>query len=186
VSLSQPNIKPQISLRAAILADVDVLLEIVHSAYRGGVATVAWKNENHIVQGPRIKKLEMEQIIQSSDASIRVADLGNGEIGGCALVDKRGDGVVHIGMIAVDPGKQNLGLGKLLIKDAEEHACKNFNATTANMYVLNGRPELMAWYKRLGYAETGNTEPFPSSEGGSQALNADAHLIEISKAIGAV
>ncbi|MDR3613800.1 MAG: GNAT family N-acetyltransferase [Candidatus Obscuribacterales bacterium] len=186
MSLSQSNLKPQISLRAATLADVDVLLEIVHSAYRGGVATVSWKNENHIVQGPRIKKPQMEQIIQSSDASIRVAELDNGELGGCALVDKHGEGVVHIGMIAVDPGKQNLGLGKSLIQDAEDYARERFKATTAKMYVLNGRPELMAWYNRLGYAETGHTEPFPSSEGGSQALNDDAHLIEISKAIAAV
>ena len=186
MSISQSNLKPQISLRAATLADVDVLLEIIHSAYRGGVATVSWKNENHIVQGPRIKKPEMEQIIQSSDASIRVAELDNGEIGGCALVDKHGDNIVHIGMLAVDPDKQNLGLGKLLVKDAEEHARKNFKATTAKMFVLNGRPELMDWYKRLGYVESGHTEPFPSSETGSQALNEDAHLIEISKAIGTV
>lgn len=186
MSLLQSKLKSQISLRAATLADVDVLLEIVHSAYRGGVATVCWKNENHIVQGPRIKRPEMEQIIQSGDASIRVAELDNGEIGGCVLVDKHGEGIVHIGLIAVNPARQNLGLGKLLVKNAEEHARTNFKATTANMYVLNGRPELMDWYKRLGYVETGHTQAFPISEGGSQALNPDAHFIEISKVIGAV
>jgi predicted N-acetyltransferase YhbS len=184
VSLSQSNPKSQISLRAATQADVDVLLEIIHSAYRGGVAAVAWKNENHIVQGPRITKQELEQLILSNDASIRVVQLDDGAIGGCCLVDKHGESVVHIGMLAVNPAKQNLGLGKLLVQGAEDYAFKNFKATTAKMFVLNGRPELMDWYKRLGYVETGHTEPFPSSETGSKAINKDTYLIEISKAIG--
>lgn len=182
----QSNSKSGAILRAAQLADADVLLEIVHSAYRGGLATVAWKNENHIVQGPRIKKPEIEQLIQSDAASIRVVELDGGELGGCALVDRHGQDVVHIGMIAVAPSKQNLGLGKLLIQDAEKHALNVFKATTANMYVLNGRPELMGWYNRLGYSETGQIEPFPASEGGSKPLKEDAHLIEISKKLSAI
>ena len=176
-----------ISMRAARLSDVVELENLVQLAYRGGKATVAWKNENHLVKGPRIDQAELNALVETDKANILIAEIKDAVgakdayiLVGCVLVEQHGD-AAHIGLLAVKPDCQNLGLGKKLVQAGEEHAANHFNCTVGKMFVLNGRDELLGWYKRLGYVETGITEPFPGAETGLDAVDKNAHFIEISK-----
>ncbi len=182
--LSQTINPPTVSLRVANSADTSRLEQIVHLAYRGGISTVSWKNEDYLVKGPRIAAPELQALIVSETATILVAEITKEvtDLVGCVLVENHGADA-HIGLLAVSPDCQNLGLGKLLVKAAEDYAYSQFRCCSAKMFVLSGRDELLGWYKRLGYLETGETTPFPVPETGLKALQNNAHFIVISKNI---
>jgi hypothetical protein len=52
---------------------------------------------------------------------------------------------------------------KKLLQHAEIHA-KDLGLPKIVMTVISVRDELIAWYKRNGYEDTGEREPFPASD----------------------
>jgi len=64
-------------------------------------------------------------------------------------------------MLSVDPDSQAKGIGKKLLRAAEDHA-KKIGCTTVRMTVISVRKELIAWYERNGYQDTGDIKPFPN------------------------
>jgi ribosomal protein S18 acetylase RimI-like enzyme len=180
--LAQTITESSISLRTALVSDVPSVEELVHIAYRGGKATVSWKNEDYLVKGPRIAAPQLHELVASNTDAILLAETKNDppQLVGCVLIEKQGSDA-HIGLLSVHPEFQNLGLGKLLVSAAEQHAQSLFKCAAAKMFVLSGRDELLKWYKRLGYEETGETTQFPGPETGLTAILSDAHFIVISK-----
>ncbi|MBB5621178.1 ribosomal protein S18 acetylase RimI-like enzyme [Pedobacter cryoconitis] len=63
-------------------------------------------------------------------------------------------------MLAVNPGSQDGGIGRLLLQSAEEHA-RQLICDKINITVIEDRTELIAWYQRRGYVITGKKFPFP-------------------------
>ena len=66
-------------------------------------------------------------------------------------------------MLTVSPELQNSGIGKKMLTEGENHA-KNLGLSSIIMTVVSVREELIAWYKRHGYVDTGEREAFPSSD----------------------
>jgi len=64
-------------------------------------------------------------------------------------------------MLAVEPSWQGRGLGRRMIAAAEEH-CRTRGCKHMDLAVLSLRPELLPFYRRMGYAETGTEEFRPS------------------------
>ena len=62
-------------------------------------------------------------------------------------------------MFSVSPQLQGGGIGKQLLQAAEEFAL-DVNFTAIYMSVISVRTELINWYKRHGYVETGERKPF--------------------------
>jgi ribosomal protein S18 acetylase RimI-like enzyme len=62
-------------------------------------------------------------------------------------------------MLSVSPKLQGGGIGKQLLKAAEETALQ-FNCRAVYMTVISVRSELIDWYKRRGYRDTGERKPF--------------------------
>jgi ribosomal protein S18 acetylase RimI-like enzyme len=170
-----------LSAQPAQLDDCSRLVEVVQRAYRGGLAEVGWKNEHHLVTGPRIDQIKMSTLLEASDKAVLKVVVDN-VIAACVLAEKHGN-AVHIGMLAVDPDYQNLKIGQVLVRSAEDFARQNFGCNVAKMFVLAQRAELLAWYARLGYEPTGEKEDFPSDAEGSQPVEADTYLQVIEKKI---
>ena len=178
---------PTPTLRAAAAGDAQKLAEIVHLAYRGGLSPVAWKNENHLVSGPRATAEDIDQILESADKIILIAEIlkaDQADVVGCVQIEDYGQGEAHIGLLTVRPDCQNLGLGKLLVQAAEEYARQHWQSKTATMSVLYNRAELLDWYLRLGYALTGETAPFVGVGTGLTTHFENPHFVVISKDIG--
>lgn len=93
---------------------------------------------------------------------------------GCVYVELRGERA-YFGPLSVDPVRQGSGTGKLLVKAAEDYA-RAHGCRYMDLRIVNLREELSAFYRKLGYAETG-TEPFPETE----ATKLPCHLIRMSK-----
>jgi ribosomal protein S18 acetylase RimI-like enzyme len=185
----------KISIRDMQESDFAALEAVVQTAYRGGKSDVPWKNEHDIVSGPRITESGLRALLSSEDALVLVAErmqessnsTGKAELCGSVLIERELDGdgapTVVIGMLAVGPTAQNIGLGRLLVFEAEHVAKARFGATRAQMHVASVRDELMQWYSRLGYAPTGAVKPFPGPEAGIQALKENLQFVVIEKCL---
>lgn len=174
--------KKNLTGRIATHDDVEVVERLVQYAFRGGKTSAkSWTGEEHLVRGPRITVEELHKIVDAVEHVILLAELGNGnekQLVGCIQVTQEGDHA-HIGMLAVDPDVQSVGAGKFLMSWAERHAADEFKSKDMIGEVVSGRPELMDWYMRLGYEQTGETAPF--NPPGVTALVEGLHFIKIRK-----
>jgi ribosomal protein S18 acetylase RimI-like enzyme len=148
-----------LTFRFATPADVELVVALVESAYRGDPSREGWTTEADLLDGQRTDPREVSELVADTDARIVLASEAD-EVVACVLVRKEGD-AGHIGMFAVRPTLQARGIGGALLACAEHVAQEEHGASKTKMTVLEQRPELLAWYARKGYHDTGNTEPFP-------------------------
>ncbi len=162
------------------LSDIEELEKLVNLAYRGGKSTVAWKNEDHLVKGPRIVKADLESYLTRVGSTIMLVRSQSGMAVGTVHIEKHGDDA-HIGMLSVHPEFQNYGLGKKLLELAAKLAREEYKCKKAKMFVFAGRNELLSWYARLGYEASGETMPFFGPESGLTPLVANPHFVVVVK-----
>ncbi|MBF4505652.1 GNAT family N-acetyltransferase [Flavobacterium sp. JLP] len=145
----------------AILADIPALTLLINSAYRGETSKKGWTTEAHLLEGKRTDEPEMTEIFLDPKNTILKFTENDKIIGSVLLVEKGPQ--LYLGMLTVSTELQNGGIGKKLLAEAENQA-KALGLSSIIMTVVSVRSELIAWYKRHGYAETGQREPFPSSD----------------------
>ena len=80
------------------------------------------------------------------------------EITGCVNLQQHGS-KIYLGMFAVNPLLQGGGIGKKLLQASEEYA-RHIDCKSIYMTVITARTELIDWYKRHGYIDTGERKPF--------------------------
>ncbi len=80
-----------------------------------------------------------------------------------------------LGMLAVEPEKQGLGFGRLLVQEAEQFL-RERGCQRAELRVVNLRSELLPFYRKLGYHEI-RIEPFPAEI----PVTRSCHLIRMIK-----
>jgi N-acetylglutamate synthase-like GNAT family acetyltransferase len=146
----------------ATTEDIDALELLVNSAYRGESSKKGWTTEADLLDGIRIDKERLEEIIRNSDSVILKMIDEDGIITGCVNLQKKQDSM-FLGMLTVKPGAQGSGLGKRLMQEAEEYA-RLQGCSRMVMTVISVRSELIAWYERRGYHLTGEKKPFPSND----------------------
>ena len=146
--------------REAGLADVPALHALVESAYRGESAKAGWTHEADLLGGQRTDEKSLKEIVGDVAQSIRMVEEGSA-LHGCVLVSDKGSGRAYLGMLTVRPDLQAGGLGRALLTEAERHAREALGAAVMEMTVIRQRRELIDWYLRRGYSETGREEPFP-------------------------
>jgi ribosomal protein S18 acetylase RimI-like enzyme len=155
-----PVTKPEI--RLAEPGDADRILALVNSVYRGESGMRGWTSEAHLIGGPRATPRLVSDWIAEPGTAILVSEAA-GALDGCVKIESREDGA-HIGLLSVSVDAQKRKLGSALLEAAESHAKRATGADTAVLWVLSVRPELISWYERRGYADSGRREPFPYGE----------------------
>jgi ribosomal protein S18 acetylase RimI-like enzyme len=145
-------------ITTATLEDVTALEKLINSAYRGETSKLGWTTEANLLQDKRVTLDELSEIINNKENAI-LKFIDNNTIIGCVLLSNKGD-KLYLGMLTVSPELQNSGIGKKLLQKAEEHALK-LNLPKITMTVISIRGELIAWYNRHGFIDTGAREPFP-------------------------
>ncbi|MFC4502789.1 MULTISPECIES: GNAT family N-acetyltransferase [Streptomyces] len=148
-----------LTFRDATDADVDALVALVESAYRGDDSRAGWTTEADILQGQRTDPEGVREVIKSPDSRLLTVER-EGRVVACCQLEHRGDHA-YFGMFAVSPTLQGAGLGKVVIAEAERQAREIWGATEMHMTVISVREDLIAWYERRGYRRTGRTSPFP-------------------------
>lgn len=143
-----------VRIRPARADDVDAVVALVESAYRGESSRAGWTTEADLLDGQRTDADEVASVLPDLLLAVDGEDL----VGCCVLACK--EAVGYFGMFAVRPVLQGGGVGTALLTAAEDRA-RAHGLPAVEMTVLSSRAELIAYYLRRGYAETGETRPFP-------------------------
>ncbi len=155
----------QIAIRIAKASDLLALIPLINRAF--SIET--------FLDGTRTDEEHLSAIMRKGDVLVAECDE---QAVACVYVVLRGERA-YFGMLAVDPGQQGKGLGRLMTTAAEQYgrkrACKHMDIS-----VLSLRPELLPFYRNLGYSETGIEEFLPSRplKGG-----VECHCIVMSKTL---
>ncbi|SHL86443.1 GNAT family N-acetyltransferase [Flavobacterium saccharophilum] len=145
----------------ATLQDIPALNILINSAYRGETSKKGWTTEANLLEGKRTNEEELTETILNPKNTILKYTEDDQIIGSVLLVEKEHQ--LYLGMLTVSPELQNSGIGKKMLAEAENHA-KALGLSSIIMTVISVREELIAWYKRHGYVDTGEREAFPESE----------------------
>jgi ribosomal protein S18 acetylase RimI-like enzyme len=148
-----------VSFRRAETDDIDALVALIESAYRGDASRDGWTTEADLLGGRRTDRDTVAAVI-AAPASRMVVESLDGDTLGCAQLERRGD-EAYFGMFAISPTSQGAGLGSALLVEAERIARDEWGARQMQMTVIRQREDLIAWYGRRGYRATGETRPFP-------------------------
>jgi GNAT superfamily N-acetyltransferase len=143
-----------VQIRRAKPGDVDDVVSLVESAYRGESSRAGWTTEADLLDGQRTDPDEVASVLDD----LIVAEDDSGLVGCCTLIPR--DGHAYFGMFAVRPGLQGGGVGSQLLAEAERLAAEH-GAGHVEMTVISTRTELIDFYLRRGYVDTGETRPFP-------------------------
>jgi ribosomal protein S18 acetylase RimI-like enzyme len=150
-------------LRVAESGDVEAVVALVESAYRGEVSRAGWTTEADLLGGRRTDADAVADIIGGGSVLLLAEDADGALVGCCQLepvANERGPDACYFGLFAVDPQRQGGGIGDQLLAWAEQTAQDRLGASVMEMTVIAQRDELIAWYERRGYAQTGETRPF--------------------------
>lgn len=143
----------------ANLSDVKALNALINSAYRGESSKAGWTTEADMLGGQRTDEEDLKNSISKEGCCILKYVNDEEEIIACVRLEKHGE-KMYLGMLTVKPTLQNAGIGKLMMRVAEEFALAQ-NCKLIYMQVIKGRDELIAWYERQGYYDTRKRKPFP-------------------------
>jgi ribosomal protein S18 acetylase RimI-like enzyme len=142
----------------AAIEDIPALVALINSAYRGESSKKGWTTEADLLEGEmRTDTGMLNDIIKRSAAVLLKYTGAGGTITGSVFLEKQEKGL-YLGMLTVSPIQQGGGIGKELMRAAEEYA-REKDCTCIFMNVISIRHELVAWYERQGYKKTGETRP---------------------------
>jgi|SRR5690242_17198064 ribosomal protein S18 acetylase RimI-like enzyme len=152
-----------LQFRAATPADVEAVVALTESAYRGEASRAGWTTEADFLDGQRTDAADVSALIAREDARIVLAEREGELLASCLVERQISDGVPsgYFGMFSVNPNLQNAGIGRALLAEAERIARNEWHCRQMRMSVIDIRESLIAWYERRGYRRTGEYKPFP-------------------------
>ena len=149
----------RLRFRNATAADVNAIVRLVESAYRGDVSRQGWTTEADFLDGQRTDPAGVAEIIAKPCSRVLLGERA-GELHACCHLEKQAD-ACYFGMFSVLPTLQGAGVGRQMLAEAESLARSEWKCTKMEMTVISIRDELVAWYERRGYRRTGTYKPFP-------------------------
>ena len=176
------KIVPNLNFRLAILDDVPVIVDLLNVAYRQEEGR-SWTSESKIVTGDRVNDQQLEDSLRQTHFELFVAELDQNIVACIGLTFSESD--VEVGTFAIAPHYQNQGLGRQVLDFAENHVHKSIQYKKLKyfvMWVLSVRYELIAYYERRGYVQTGVVGDYPLDANVGTPI-VDLYLVEMKKMI---
>src|SRR5229473_3209255 len=131
--------------RTADLADVEALVRLIN---------VSFRVEQPFIERDRVDTTGVRSYM--AKGKFLLAEDSSG-LAGCVYVELRGNRG-YLGLLGVDPSRQGTGLGRKIM-DAAEKFFRQAGCVAVDLRVISARTPLPAFYRHLGYLETG-TAPF--------------------------
>ena len=163
-----------VRVRIAQREDAEEITTVINSAFRDA--------EKFFVEGDRVDVAEVLNFLSSGKFLLAESEH---TLLGCVYVEpgyvdsKRSAAEsqerAYLGLLAVGPAQQQSGLGSLLM-DAAEDYCRELGLRFMDIKVVNLREELLGFYRKRGYVETG-TSAFPAEV----ETKLPCHFIDMSK-----
>lgn len=157
---------PAIRVRIANRDDAEPVTTVINAAFR--------RAEEFFIDGDRI---DLDSVVNHlSIGKFLIAESDN-QLLGCVYVEPR-DGDerrAYLGLLSVDPERQQSGLGSLLMNAAEDY-CRGLSCRHMDIKIVSLRSELPAFYGKRGYVESG-TSSFPTD----LQTKVPVHFIDMTK-----
>jgi GNAT superfamily N-acetyltransferase len=134
-----------LNFRVASSADTEALVRLINAAFRVELPFIDGDRIN--AEGVRSYMVKGKFLVAEDTAGLA----------GCVYVELRGDRG-YLGLLGVDPPRQGTGVGRKLM-DAAERYFRDAGCRAIDLRVISARTPLPAFYRHLGYLETG-TAPF--------------------------
>jgi GNAT superfamily N-acetyltransferase len=147
------------SISTAASNDIPAIVKLVNSAYRGEFSKKGWTSEaDLLVGGERVNAIKLRQMMEKENAVVLKYEKEPGIITGCVYLEILKNHV-YLGMLTVSPEYQGAGIGKNLL-NASEKWTRDKGIFSIQMTVISVRSELISWYQRQGYIDSGNRKPY--------------------------
>jgi ribosomal protein S18 acetylase RimI-like enzyme len=157
----------EVSLIVRLATPADVA-EIVR------ISNLAFRVEDFFIDGDRTDAADVASKMANENACFMVIeDAAHRALLASAYVEIRGPRG-YFAMLAVDPARQNAGLGRRLFNAIEAH-CRAAGCSAIDISVVNLRTELPSFYAKLGFEVTGVARLT------THTLKRDAHFVLMSK-----
>lgn len=150
----------QISI--ATPADIPAITRLLNSAYRGETSKQGWTTEAHLIAGEKRTDEANVKEVMEQHGSVFLKYTNEKQLVACVNLQQHGD-KLYLGMFSVAPQLQGSGIGKQLLLAAEEYA-RFIQCHTIYMTVISVRDELINWYKKNGYHDTGERKFFKEDD----------------------
>ena len=153
-----------LKFRFATEADIDNIVDLVQSAYRGDASRKGWTTEADLIDGQRTDAGLVRDALERQDTDILLAETDR--LVGCAeLATFNGPGAgAYFGMFAVDPAQQGRGIGGAVLDEIERIARDDRREQRLVLLVISLRTEMIDLYLRRGFVPTGGMQAFPYGE----------------------
>ena len=139
--------------------DIPQIKHLLNISYRGETSKQGWTTEAYLIAGDqRTNEESLQQVMQQSGSVMLTYTNDEAQIIGCVNLQQHGQ-KLYFGMFSVSPVWQGKGIGKQLLQAAEEFA-RHLPCISIYMSVISVRTELIAWYERHGYKQTGERKFF--------------------------
>lgn len=150
--------------RIAGLPDAEALTGLINRAFA---------IEKFFVEGDRIS---LDAVRALFDTGAFLVDEDDAGLAGCVYLEPRGERC-YLGLLSIDPDRQGFGLGSKLVAESEAWA-RGRGFGFMDLRIVNLREELPAFYRRLGYVETGTELLTPGL-----VTKLPAHFVNMSKGL---
>jgi ribosomal protein S18 acetylase RimI-like enzyme len=161
---SRPE-KQNVKIRFAQNSDIEDLARLINAAFRV---------EQPFIDGDRTNPEGVRTYMAKGKFLLAEDSAG---LAGCVYVELRGNHG-YLGLLGVDPKLQGAGLGRQLMNAAESYF-REAGCVAIDLRVISARTPLPAFYRHLGYSETG-TAPFAPDV----PAKVPCHYILMSKTLG--
>jgi GNAT superfamily N-acetyltransferase len=152
----------ELRIREASGADVDALVHLINAAF---------VVEQIAIEGDRVNPEKIQEFI--GRGKFLLLESADGLLG-CVFVELRRDRG-YLGLLSVEPSLQMKGFGRRLMA-AAEHYFSAAGCSGVDLRIISARPELLRFYAKLGYVETG-ISPMPVDA----PLKMACHFIHLAK-----
>lgn len=148
-----------LNIDIATEADIGRITQLLNISYRGEASKQGWTTEAELIAGDTRANENMILKVMQQPGSVFLKYTDDGQqMNGCVNLQQHNN-KIYLGMFGVWPQAQGVGIGKQILKAAEDFALQK-NCTAIYMSVISLRTELINWYIRHGYADTGKRIPF--------------------------
>jgi N-acetylglutamate synthase-like GNAT family acetyltransferase len=154
--------------RSATPADIDPLVKFINKAFI---------RDNYFKRTDRTNSEQITNYLHKGNFLLLEEQ---GELVGLVYTELRKNSHCYIGLLTVTPDKQSRGIGRQLMQSAEDF-CLNHGCSIVEIDVINLRPQLVDWYRGLGYEVIGEA-PYPRPE----ILLQPCHFIKMQKKLSAI
>lgn len=152
----------EFQIRTGESTDVDILVSLIN---------IAFVVEQIAIEGDRVDA-DKVRAYMNRGRFLLLEDAAS--VLGCVYAELRGEHG-YVGLLSVEPTLQRRGLGRRLMAAAEQYV-RDAGCASVALRIISARPELLRFYAKLGFAETG-ISPMPVDA----PLKMACHFIHLSK-----